>query len=154
MANDEGTLDYFSVVECVEDLLDQLAEDGKIQRSYYPDSDVERYVKYLMKYITSQEYPEVSADQAVYALTQGPLRVDSYNVGVGLDVILESETEGYDRNGDGEWRDYSKQGFKDQFQRYGLEASPQEVSDLYDGFDTNEDGVVSDDEIWEWVDEK
>ena len=72
MANDEGTLDYFSVVECVEDLLDQLAEDGKIQRSYYPDSKVERYVKYLMKYIASQEYPEASTDQAVFALTQGP----------------------------------------------------------------------------------
>ena len=72
LADDEGTLDYFSVVQKTEDLLDQLAEDGKIQRSYFPDSDVERYVKYLMKYIASQEYPEVSTDQAVYALTQGP----------------------------------------------------------------------------------
>ena len=69
LANDGGDLDYFTVVQEVQDLLDKLAEDGKIQRSYYPDSSVERSVKYFMKYLATQEYPEVSVDQAVYALT-------------------------------------------------------------------------------------
>ena len=75
-------------------------------RSYYPDSLVESYVKYLMKYMESQEYPEVSKEQAVYALTvaaprwgdytMGSFSFNPYDVAYALVTLATSEEERYD----------------------------------------------------------
>ena len=155
LANNDGTLDYWSVVQQLEDILDLLAEDGKIVRSYYPDSMVESYVKILMKYIANNEYPEVSTEQATYALTQGPKQLDSYDIAYSFYNFFDLECE----DESAEWCDwdeevYKRQGVHDDVQRYGFEVAPAKVDELYDGLDTNDSGTVSYDETYDWANEK
>lgn len=79
-ADEDGNLDYWTVVHKIEDLLDQLAEDKKLTRSSYPDSLIEAWVKYQLNYIERVGYPSASVDQGVYAYTQGPRQPSSYDL--------------------------------------------------------------------------
>ena len=93
----DGEINYFDVLDYMRHYYDVQAEEGKIRRSWYPDEELERDVRYFMEDLAEATIPVVSRDQAVYALSQGDDALDSYVVGEALLNIFGSKDE------DGSW---------------------------------------------------
>ena len=53
-----------------------------------------------------------------------------------------------------EFVDYTKEGAQDAVQRYDIDASQQQVNELFDGLDTDGDGGLSQDNLWDWSEKK
>lgn len=92
----DGEISYFDTLDYVRHFFDVQADEGKIQRSWYPDEDVEREVRNFMEDLASTTVPVVSRDQAVYALSQGDDQVDAYVVGDLLSRVFETGDEDQD----------------------------------------------------------
>lgn len=60
--DDDGEISYFDVLDYVKHYYDVQADEGKIERHWVSDEDIERDVRYVMEDLAERTVPVVSRD--------------------------------------------------------------------------------------------
>jgi len=153
--NNDGEISYYDALDYAKFYLDTLASEGKIVRSWFPDEEVAWAVDSAMRDIMWTELPVAEKDQMVYALTMET----TMNPYVLTDIIMTSfeeevcETQDEGTDYEYEWCVHFivRDNLPSKAKELGIKADKAELYDVFDSLDTNGTGMLSRDEVFQWV---
>lgn len=140
--NSDGEITYYDALDFVTNYVDTLASEGKLVRTWFPDENIEWAVASVLQDVGYTDLPTAELDQAVYALTMdGSVSPDTLTTLIwasfAQDKCFEEGTEE-------EWCDQviDRETIVKTASDRKLKVSKDQLYSIFDGIDTDEDGLV------------
>ena len=149
--NSDGEITYYDALDFVTKYVDTLASEGKLVRSWFPDESLEWTVASVLQDVGYTDLPTAELDQAVYALTMdGSVSPDTLTTLIwasfAQDGCFEEGTED-------EWcgQVIDRETIVKTASDRKLKVSKDQLYSIFDGIDTDGDGLVFYWELESWA---